>query len=319
MKPVIAALVGPTGVGKTHVAVRLCAALDAQIVSMDSMQVYRGMEIGTAKPSEQERKAAVHHLIDVVDPREPFTVADYRELAFAAIEDILRLGKLPLLVGGTGLYLNAVSYEMGLGEKGADAPTREALRAIADEDGGPARLHDMLMRVDPESAQKLHPNDVRRVIRALEIHALCGKGKSEQHDARREGPYHVLVYGLSMPRDQMYARIDARVDDMMARGLVREVEALLEAGVRPGRDGGAMQAIGYKEIAAALRGETTMERAVELIKRNTRRYAKRQWTWFRHDPRTQWFDWSAYQDEDALVGALLAQIRQDLQNARKMY
>lgn len=316
MKPVVLALVGPTGSGKTKTAIRICHALDAEIVSMDSMQVYQGMDIGTAKPTKEELSAAPHHMIDVVQPDEMFTVSMYREMACKAIDDILARGKVPLLVGGTGLYLQAISYEMSLGENGADDELRESLRRIAGEKGGPQRLHERLARIDPASAKKLHPNDVRRVIRALEIYETSGKAKSEQADKqRREGPYHVLVYGLSLPREKMYARINARVDEMVNSGLIDEVKGLLERGIEPKPEGGAMQAIGYKEIVSALRGEITLERAIDLIKQGSRRYAKRQWTWFRHDPRTKWFDWTAYESESALIDDLLCQIRDDIRNA----
>lgn len=316
MKPVVLALVGPTGSGKTRTAIRICQALNAEIVSMDSMQVYRGMDIGTAKPTREELAAAPHHMIDVVEPDQMFTVSMYREMACKVMDDILARGKTPLLVGGTGLYLQAISYEMSLGENGADRSLRERLQQIAGEEDGPRRLHERLQRVDPASAEKLHPNDVRRVIRALEIYETSGRAKSEQTDEqRREGPYHVLVYGLSLPREQMYARINARVDEMVRNGLIDEVKGLLARGIEPRPEGGAMQAIGYKEIVSALRGEMTMERAVELIKQGSRRYAKRQWTWFRHDKRTKWFDWTAYGSEDALIEALLRQIRTDIKGS----
>lgn len=314
MKPVVLALVGPTGSGKTRTAIRLCQALNAEIVSMDSMQVYRGMDIGTAKPTREELAAAPHHMIDVVDPDQMFTVSMYREMACEAIDGILSRGRMPLLVGGTGLYLQAISYEMSLGDNGADHALREELHRIAGEADGPKRLHERLQRVDPASAEKLHPNDIRRVIRALEIYATSGRAKSAQADEqRREGSYHVLVYGLSLPREMMYARINARVDEMVRNGLVGEVKGLLERGIEPRPEGGAMQAIGYKEIVSALRGEMTLEKAVDLIKQGSRRYAKRQWTWFRHDPRTKWFDWTAYDSEDALINDLLRQIREDTQ------
>ena len=316
MKPVVLALVGPTGSGKTRTAIRICQALNAEIVSMDSMQVYRGMDIGTAKPTREELAAAPHHMIDVVEPDQMFTVSMYREMACEVMDGILARGKTPLLVGGTGLYLQAISYEMSLGENGADRSLRERLQQIAGEEDGPRRLHERLQRVDPASAEKLHPNDVRRVIRALEIYETSGRAKSEQTDEqRREGPYHVLVYGLSLPREQMYARINARVDEMVRNGLIDEVKGLLDRGIEPRTEGGAMQAIGYKEIVSALRGEMTMERAVELIKQGSRRYAKRQWTWFRHDKRTKWFDWTAYGSEDALIEALLRQIRTDIKGS----
>ena len=312
MKPFVPALVGPTGSGKTKTAIRLCHALNAEIVSMDSMQVYVGMDIGTAKPTPQERAAAPHHMIDVAKPDEIFTVSMYREMACEVIDGILSRGKTPLLVGGTGLYLQAISYEMTLGENGADPALREALLKEAQKPGGTQRLHARLRAVDPQSAEKLHPNDVRRVIRALEIYETSGKAKSAQMDAqRREGPYRVGVYGLSLPRAQMYARIDARVDEMVRDGLADEVAGLLARGIEPRAEGGAMQAIGYKEMAAALRGEMTMARAVELIKQGSRHYAKRQWTWFRRDARTKWFDWTDYESEEALLQALLCEIKRD--------
>lgn len=313
MKPTILALVGPTGSGKTKTAIRICKALNAEIVSMDSMQIYRGMDIGTAKPTREELNAAPHHMIDICDPDEIFTVSMYREMACKVIDGILARGKLPLLVGGTGLYLQAISYEMSLGEKGADSKLREELNRIAQTPGGAFELHKRLEAVDPVSAKKLHPNDIRRVIRSLEIYETSGKAKSEQgSEAREEGPYRVLVYGLSLPRDQMYARINERVDQMISDGLIQEVQELLAKGITPKPEGGAMQAIGYKEIVSALMGESSLEQAVALIKQSSRRYAKRQWTWFRHDPRTQWFDWTEYASTEDLLTALVAKIRSDM-------
>lgn len=315
MKPTILALVGPTGSGKTKTAIAICDALNAEIVSMDSMQIYRGMDIGTAKPTKEELDAAPHHMIDVCDPDTIFTTSMYREMACRAIDNILSRGKLPLLVGGTGLYLQAISYEMTLGENGADSKLREELNQIAAQPGGPLKLHARLKTVDPITAEKLHPNDIRRVIRALEIYETSGKARSERgNETRKEGPYHVLVYGLSLPRDQMYARINARVDRMMEDGLVQEVKALLARGISPKPEGGAMQAIGYKEIVSALQGEMTLEQAVSLIKQSSRRYAKRQWTWFRHDSRTQWFDWTEYASEQDLINTLIKKIKSDTQN-----
>lgn len=314
MKPVVLALVGPTGVGKTETAIRISQQIPSEIVSMDSMQIYRGMDIGTAKPTQSELAAVPHHMIDIADPDELFTVSRYREMAIEVIEDIHARGKMPMLVGGTGLYLQAISTEMKLGEKGADPALRQELHRIATEPDGPKKLHERLAQVDPQTAEKLHPNDIRRVIRALEIYESSGKTKSEQtvEDPYESGPYRVLVYGLSLPREQMYAKINARVDEMMRLGLVDEVKALLARGIETRKEGGAMQAIGYKEIVSALRGEITMERAVDLIKQGSRRYAKRQWTWFRHDPRTVWFDWSDYENKEALIDALIERIQTDI-------
>ena len=313
MKPAVLALVGPTGSGKTATAIRICKELNAEIVSMDSMQVYRGMDIGTAKPTKEELASAPHHMIDIAEPDTLYTVSMYRQQAADVIHDILQRGKRPLLVGGTGLYLNAISYEMQLGENGADHELRQKLNRIALEPNGPQILHRKLAQVDPFSAEKLHPNDVRRVIRALEIYESSGKTKSEcSSEQRQEGEFHVLVYGLSLPREQMYARINQRVDEMVAQGLIDEVKALLARGIEPRKEGGAMQAIGYKEIVSALRGEISLADAIALIKQGSRRYAKRQWTWFRHDPRTKWFDWSEYQTRESLYKALISEIQHDL-------
>ena len=312
MKPIVLALVGPTGVGKTRVSLDVARALNVEIISMDSMQIYRGMDIGTAKSSVEERENIVHHMIDVADPHERFTAADYRNQAIPIIDDILARGKQPMLVGGTGLYLDTIRYDMKLGQSGADEAIRLRLRKLADEPNGHTKLHEMLKAVDPQTAEKLHPNDVRRVMRALEIYETSGKTKSEQaNEVHREGKYHVLVYGLSQPRETMYARINARVDEMMEAGLVNEVKTLLAQGVEPNCEGGAMQAIGYKEIVSALQGDISMERAVELIKQNSRRYAKRQWTWFRHDDKTKWFDYTDYSTREALEEELLKTIRED--------
>ena len=317
-KPIIVALVGPTGVGKTRTSLFLAKELNGEIVSMDSMQVYRNMNIGTAKSTLEERAVVPHHMIDVADPHERFTTADYQKMAFQSIQSILSYGRLPLLVGGTGLYLDAIRYDMRLGESKADDEIREKLRNIAQQPDGQNILHAMLEKVDPETADKLHPNDIRRVMRALEIYEISGKTKSQQADSgKKEGRYHVLVYGLSLPREMMYARINARVDEMMQAGLVEEVKTLLDSGVEPAQEGGAMQAIGYKEIVSALRGEITLERAVELIKQNSRRYAKRQWTWFRHDLSTRWFDYTEYPSRGALEQALLQQIKEDIRQYQK--
>ena len=313
MKPIVLALVGPTGSGKTSTAIQLCKKLNAEIVSMDSMQIYRGMDIGTAKPTKDELSQAPHHMIDIADPAELFTVSMYREMAFKVIDDIIARGKIPMLVGGTGLYLQAISYEMSLGENGADNDLRKELNRIAEEPDGPMKLHNRLRLVDPQSAEKLHPNDIRRVIRALEIYETSGKAKSERTDEqRKEGPYRVLVYGLSLPREEMYARINRRVDEMMNLGLVDEVKALLLQGIKPSKDGGSMQAIGYKEIVSALNGEISLDQAVHLIKQGSRRYAKRQWTWFRHDHRTKWYDWSDFSTPELLIDTLYNQIMSDM-------
>lgn len=312
-KPLLFALVGPTGSGKTATAIEIAKRIDAEIISMDSMQIYRGMDIGTAKPTKSELSAVRHHMIDVADPDELFTVSRYREMTYACIDDVLARGKRVILVGGTGLYLQALSYEMKLGDNGADTEIRNRLNAIAAEEGGAKKLHNMLKLVDPQTAEKLHPNDVRRVVRALEIYETSGKSKSDHTDeVRIEGPYRIKVYGLSLPRDIMYERVNQRVDQMIRDGLVDEVKTLLKKGVEPRREGGAMQAIGYKEIVSALRGDMSMDEAVCLIKQSSRRYAKRQWTWFRRDERTKWYDWTEYSCKEALIEALYASFSEAL-------
>lgn len=313
----IVAIVGPTASGKTRLSIALCQRLEGEVVSMDSMQVYRGMDVGTAKPTEAERGGIAHHMIDVCDPREPFTVSSYREGAARAIGEIASRGRLPVLVGGTGLYLNALTYRMEFAEATGDEAIRARLHAVADAPGGRARLHAMLSAVDPVSARKLHENDVRRVVRALEVFEVTGRPMSEHADERRPNEdYEPLIYGLAMDRALLYARIDRRVEQMMADGLASEVRSLLDAGVMPGVSG-AMQAIGYKEIAAALRGECTMEEAVLAIKRESRRYAKRQMTWFRGDARVRFIRLEDYGSQEEMEEAFIGRVRADLEDLKE--
>jgi tRNA dimethylallyltransferase len=280
---------GPTASGKTAVAVEICLALGGEVVSADSMQIYRGMDIGTAKPKPEEARGVAHHLLDIAEPGEAYSVATYRERAIEAIEDIFARGRTPVVCGGTGLYIDALTRPLGFSAQG-DESVRKPLEEIASREGGRERLHAMLREVDPQSADRLHVNDVRRVIRALEIFQLTGKTLSEQRalDSGREGAYRGRLVGLSWPREELYARIDRRVDQMMADGLVKEVEALLSGGLC-GR-ATAMQGIGYKEVARALAGECAMAEAVERVKQATRNYAKRQLTWFRRDERVTWIE-----------------------------
>ncbi len=286
-KPYLIGLAGATASGKTAAAVRLCQRIGGEIVSCDSMQIYRGMDIGTAKPSEAERGGIPHHMLDIVDPTESYSVSAFRQQAGAVIEDILSRGKKPVLCGGTGLYIDALTRPMAFSEQ-SDETLREALKAVALEPGGKRRLHDMLESIDPESARRLHENDVRRVVRAIEIYRLTGRTMTEQMaiDQAREGDYRVRLFALEWPREVLYARIDRRIDQMMAMGLAEEVARLLEQGVPP--DSTAMQALGYKEIAAALMNRCTMDEAVAAVKLGTRHYAKRQLTWLRRDGRARW-------------------------------
>ena len=281
-------LLGPTAVGKTEIAIQLAQHLNAEIISVDSRQIYRQMNIGTAKPTSEEQQAARHHLIDCVDISQPFSVADYQALVDAAITDIQSRGKQVLLVGGAGLYFRAVVDGLFEGP-GADPALRAQLKQEAAEHGVNA-LHDRLRACDPESADRIHPNNKVRVIRALEVYELTGTPMSELqqqwHPEKQRYPF--IAFCLTMPRALLYHRIEQRVDVMLANGLIAEVESLLAAGYS--RDTIALQSFGYKELIAYLDGECTYMEAISQLKQNTRRFAKRQLTWFRKDTRIEWID-----------------------------
>jgi len=284
-------ILGPTATGKTPVAVEVALLAGGEVVSADSMLIYKYMDIGTAKPTLQERRGVPHHLIDVVAPDEEFSVAHYQKMAGETIKGIISRAKLPILAGGTGLYIQAVVDGYKFGKVGIDNELREELKEYARLHGRIA-LHERLKEIDPETAFRLHPNDQKRVIRALEIYHKTGKPLSSYNDNREKTMYNLCMIGLYMPRDQLYERVDRRVDKMLNEGLVQEVDGLLQAGYDT--DLVSMQGLGYKEIAAYLKGEIDFERAVYLIKRDTRRFAKRQLTWFRRDPRIQWIDVNEY-------------------------
>ncbi|NLW07874.1 MAG: tRNA (adenosine(37)-N6)-dimethylallyltransferase MiaA [Clostridia bacterium] len=292
-KKAVAAIIGPTATGKSEIALAVAAALKGEIISVDSVQVYRGMDIGTAKLLPQERvgpdgKPIRHHMLDIVDPDQPFSVADYQRMARDIIDTIHRRGNLPLLVGGTGLYYQAVVDPYFFTAMPANSETRQQLVALARKYGN-NYLHERLQTVDPEAARRIHPNDRRRLVRALETYILTGRPISTALLLRRqqEPPYRLAAIGLTMPRQELYQRIEERVDKMIAQGLVAEVRQLLKQYdyYLP-----ALQALGYREIGAYLRGETSFEEAVVLLKRNTRRLAKRQLTWFRRDQRIFWLE-----------------------------
>lgn len=309
-KDPLVVLVGPTAVGKSKIAIALARRLGAEIVTADSMQVYQGLDIGTDKPTVAERQGVPHHLIDVVEPNERFNVAQYRRLAHETIQAIHGRGNLPILSGGTGLYVKAVLDEFLFPDEGADYALREALRKEA-EARGPQWLHQRLAQIDPPTARRLHPNDVRRVIRAIEVYETTGRPLSEHLRTARHSqpPYYTVSIGLTRPRPVLYRRIEERVDRQIERGLVEEVRGLME---KYGDLPVARQALGYKEIAAYLRGEVTLERAIELLKRDTRRYAKRQFTWFRRDPRIVWFDLEELAPFERAVDTLERFIRERL-------
>ncbi|MBD1372938.1 tRNA (adenosine(37)-N6)-dimethylallyltransferase MiaA [Hazenella sp. IB182357] len=286
MKPKVLVITGPTAVGKTATSMSLAHSLHGEIISGDSMQVYQGMDIGTAKATTVERTQIPHHMIDLVTPDESFSVQDYQQQARACIADITNRGAIPLIVGGTGLYIESVIYEYEMPDVAEHPEIRRRYVAMAEQKGV-AYLHQQLFQVDPESAKKLHPNDVRRVIRALEVHEVTGTPFSQ---LKRKGssPFDVLWLGLTMPRELLYERINQRVDHMLKRGLIEEVETLKAKGYHLGLT--SMQAIGYKEMMWYLNGEISYEEAVRVLKQGTRKYAKRQLSWFRRNNDINWFD-----------------------------
>ncbi|MBQ9686616.1 MAG: tRNA (adenosine(37)-N6)-dimethylallyltransferase MiaA [Oscillospiraceae bacterium] len=295
----ILVIAGPTASGKTRLGIELARQLDGEIVSADSMQVYRGMDIGTAKADAEERAAAVHHMLDVAEPAESYSVARYVEDAGRCVDDILARRKLPIVVGGTGLYIDSLIAGRDFAENTGDGALRAALSARYDAIGGEAMLQE-LSAFDPERARKLHSGDKRRIVRAVEIYRLTGK-TATAHDAetrarppRYQAARIVLNYA---DRAALYRRIDRRVEEMAARGLFQEVSGLLDAGLSP--DCTAMQAIGYKEAVQCLKGELTENEAVALIQQNSRRYAKRQLTWFGRWEDAHRIVWEAQPDFEA--------------------
>lgn len=284
----IVAVVGPTASGKTALAIEIAKRYNGEVVSCDSMQIYRGMDIGTAKPTAEEMCGIPHHMIDIVEPSENFSVADYAPLAKAAVDDILARGKLPVFCGGTGLYLDSVLTANDYAGVETDANLRASLLRDAERYGS-AALWERLNSVDPESAEAIHPNNVKRVARALEIYLSSGITKSEW-DRRSRGkaqPYDAVTIAIDREREELYSRIDKRVDLMIELGLENEVRQLVEGG-RLSRTSTAAQAIGYKELIGVIDEKTSLEDAVLLIKQSSRRYAKRQLTWFRRNSTVNW-------------------------------
>lgn len=283
----VVCVVGPTASGKSALAEEVAARLESSVVSVDAMQVYRGMDVGTAKTPPAERRVPLL-MVDVVDPTEDYSVRLFQRDARSVVDGLLSAGRVPVLCGGTGLYLNAVidDMEFPAGEKGC--ASRERYERLAAERGAPA-LHALLAERDPESAALIHPNNVRRVVRALEM-LDEGVSYARHHEGlhERAARYDARLWGLTMSRERLYRRIDERVDAMVDQGLLEEVRELASRGLTAELSAG--QAIGYKELLAALAGETSLEEAVELVKRRTRRYAKRQLSWFRHDGRVRWID-----------------------------
>jgi len=293
-------LVGPTAVGKTGVAILLAEAIGGEIINADSRQMYRHMDIGTAKASAEERRRVPHHLLDVVDPTEPFSAGEFARLADAAITDIRARGRVPIVVGGTGLYVRALLDGIWEAPE-SDLALRRALEAVRHR-RGPEFMHRMLARLDPASADVLHPNDRQKVTRALEITLQCGRPAARLKSGHNfPGRHQALRIGLTRPRAELYRLIDQRVDEMISAGWVDEIRKMLDKGIRPGDPG--MNAVGYRELAGVLMGEdrASLPTAVAAIKQATRNYAKRQFTWFRKDDRIAWLGVAGVPSADLLA------------------
>lgn len=286
----VIAIIGPTASGKTALSIQLAKFLDGEIINGDAMQVYKHLNIGTAKITEQEKEGVVHHLLDIKEPTDSFSVAEYQQLVRAKIAEIQARGKTPIIVGGTGLYVQSVLYDFQFTKEEVDEEARTAYYAELAKIG-PEAMHAKLTLLDPEVAKEIHPNNTRRVIRALEMIELSGTSKAaEEHNRGNIALYNHLIIGIDMNREQLYERINLRVDIMMEKGLLEEVRALYDAGIR---DVQSIKAISYKELYAYFDGNCTLDEAVEQIKQNSRRYAKRQLTYFRNKMDVQWIghDW----------------------------
>lgn len=300
MKQPLIILTGPTAVGKTSLSVRLAKAVGGEIISADSMQVYRHMDIGSAKITKEEMDGVPHYLIDVLDPDEDFNVVVFQEMAKKAIEEIRSHGRLPIVAGGTGFYIQALLYDIDFKDNEEGQAVRGELEALAASHGA-AHLHRMLAEIDPDSAEQIHANNLKRVIRAIEYFRQTGERISEHNrkEREKESPYHFLYYVVNTDRDELYRRIDRRVDQMMENGLVQEVARLKEMGCRRGLT--SMQGLGYKEILDYLDGDCTLEEAVYVLKRDTRHFAKRQLTWFKRERDVRWLNLPEFGGDSARV------------------
>lgn len=292
-------VVGPTATGKTELAIRLAQRFGGEVISGDSMQVYMGLDIGTAKPDQAERRGVPHHLLDVASPAERYTVAKFQRAAQQAITEIADRGLLPILAGGTGLYVRAVVQNYDLPPAAPDWKQRESVTEAAVADG-PA-LHRQLTAVDPAAAARLHPEDVPRLQRALEVYRATGRSIADW-EGKRPSPYDALVLGLTMDRAALYRIIEERVERMLAAGWLTEVEALIR---QYGADAPALQGLGYRQLVRVVQGEQTLAEATVAIKQETRRLAKRQWTWFRREPGIRWIDMGETRDIEKAVATAI--------------
>ena len=300
----VIAVVGPTGSGKTDFSVRLAKLLDAEIISCDSMQVYKGMDIGTAKITKDEMQGVPHHLIDILEPDQSYSVSDFCRDAKKAASEIFSRGKCVVMVGGTGLYVDSFIKDIDFTKTGGSDEIRRELQEFATNNSN-EKLHSMLESIDPESAMSIHPNNVKRVIRAIEYYRLTGETISEHNRKTKEkpSPYNYIYFGVERARDELYERIDKRVDLMMDAGLTDEVFALFQRGCNENHT--SMQALGYKEFLWYIRGKSTLGESVRILKRDSRHYAKRQITWFGRNTEINWLNFSKYEDTaDAINDAV---------------
>ena len=299
MKEKILVLAGPTGVGKTELSINLAKRLNGEIISADSMQIYKYMDIGSAKVTEEEMKGVKHHLIDVVNPGKEFSVSDFKDYGEKALKEIYAKGKLPMIVGGTGLYINSLTCNMNFTESEKDDDYRKELDSLAEEKGN-IYVHELLKDIDPISYKNIHPNNRKRVIRALEVYKLTGQPFSSYNAGEKlyDSNYDIHFYVLTMNREKLYERINKRVDIMMDKGLLDECIKLKEMGYTSSMQ--SMQGIGYKEILYYLEGKISLENAVDMIKQGSRNYAKRQLTWFRRDPRAIFLDKDVLSEEEII-------------------
>ena len=288
-------IVGPTGIGKTETSISLAENLEGEIISADSMQIYKYMNIGTAKITKEEMKRIPHYLIDIVYPDEEFTVSDFKESATKHINDIYNRGNLPIIVGGTGLYVNSLVYDLSFTNVAPNNEFRQKYEIIADKYGNEV-IYKELKSIDPKSAKRIHVNDRKRIIRALEIYYVTKKPMSVYYKDFRKynDDFDVIMIGLTNKREELYKRINYRVDRMIEKGLIEEVKGLLDMGYTD--DLNSLQALGYKEIILYLKNEITLDEAIDLIKRSTRKFAKRQLTWFRRDNRIKWIDVGCFEN-----------------------
>lgn len=298
---------GPTAVGKTKYAINIAREFEGEIVSADSMQIYKYMDIGSAKPTKEELAQAKHYLVDEIDPREEFSAAEYQVLAKQYIKKIFKDGKIPVVSGGTGLYLNSLLYDMDFSVMPKQADFRKQLEEEAKL-FGEEHVHNRLKALDPVAADRIHPNNLKKVIRAIEVFEATGEGIREFRESFVPAKeYDSILIGLTRDREELYGRIDERVDQLFEAGLVKEIESLLDKGLT--EDHISMKGIGYKEIISFLHGSYDFEEAVRLVKRNTRHYAKRQLTWLRRYPDMQWFNLTEFETEDKALHAIYETIR----------